>query len=113
MRAEFEKMTLKNLCGGAAAELFDRELESVLQNIADPNTKTKTAREITLKVTVLPTEDRSRGVVGVKCTSKLAPAGELESSVDFVQEGKKQSAYQRSVVDKETGNVTHLGGGRA
>lgn len=109
MNAEFEKLNLKNLCNGAAAELFDRELEAVLQNISDPNAKAKTAREITLKVTILPTEDRSRGVVGVKCSSKLAPAGELETSVDFAQEGRKQLAYQRSTANTETGKVTRIG----
>lgn len=107
MKAEFEKMNLKNLCNGAAAELFDRELDAVLGNIADPNAKAKVARTITLTVTVLPTEDRSRGVVGVKCTSKLAPADGLETSVDFVQEGKKQSAFQRAT---EKSNVSKLGG---
>lgn len=105
MNAEFTKVTLKNLCGGAAAELFDRELDAVLANIADPNAKAKTARTITLTVTVLPTEDRSRGVLGVKCTSKLAPAGELETSIDLAQEGRKQVAYQRS---DSKGNVTAI-----
>lgn len=108
MNAEFEKLNLKNLCNGAAAELFDRELDQVLVNIADPNAKAKVARTITLTVTVLPTEDRSRGVVGVKCTSKLAPADVLEGSVDFVQDGKRQVAYQRAAQEKT--NVARIGG---
>lgn len=100
MLAEFERLNLKNLCNGAAAEIFDRELDAVCQNISDVNAKAKVARTITLTVTVIPTEDRSRGVVSVKCTSKLAPADGLEASVDFSQEGRKAVAYQRRENEK-------------
>ena len=34
-----EKVTLDNLGFGAAAEMFQAELEKVIFNIADPNTK--------------------------------------------------------------------------
>lgn len=103
MKMAFEAMGLSNLASGAADEIFQRELAQVLQNVADPNAKAKTKRRITLTVTIVPTEDRARGTVEVRCESKLAPAATLETSVDFVQEGKKQVAYQRSTHNQETG----------
>lgn len=104
-----EKMSFANLCGGAAAEQFDRELSTVLDNIADPNAKAKVAREITIKVTIVPTDDRSRAVVACKTTSKLAPADALEAHVDLVQEGRKQVAYQRGTAPQQpAANVTNI-----
>jgi hypothetical protein len=57
---------------GAAVELFDAELKKVLDNIADFNTDPETVREITLKVTFEPTEDRRAAAVSVQVKSKLA-----------------------------------------
>lgn len=106
-----EKMSFANLCGGAAAEQFDRELSTVLDNVADPNAKAKVAREITIKVTIVPTDDRSRAVVSCKTSSKLAPADALEAHVDLVQEGRKQVAYQRGQQQtSEGGQVRQIGG---
>ncbi len=92
---EMERVSLANIAHGAAVEVFDRELGMVLENIADRNTKTKTARKIVLEVTIVPTEDRSVGSVGLKCSSKLAAANPVELAIDLVQEGRNQVAYQR------------------
>lgn len=53
-----EKLSLVNLGGGAAVEMFDEALEKVLENILDPNTEAKTKRVITLKMTISPAENR-------------------------------------------------------
>lgn len=106
--SEFEKVSLRNLCAGAASELFDRELNAALDNMADRNAKVKAKREIILKVTLVPTEDRSRAAVEVTCVSKLAGANPIESSFDLVQEGRKQSAYQRTMAES---TVSQIAGG--
>lgn len=67
-----EGVTLQTIGGGALAELFAAELDRVLQNIADPNTDTKTKRQITLAVTFKPGRDRDVAEVELKCGSKLA-----------------------------------------
>ncbi len=41
-----EPLTLATICGGAAFEVFQRELAEVLENIADVNTKTNKVRKI-------------------------------------------------------------------
>ena len=66
-------LSLGTLKGGAAIELFDLELDKVMDNIQDPNTEPTEAREITLKVTIKPDEDRFLSAVGIQCwPSKLA-----------------------------------------
>lgn len=92
----YEKVSLANLAGGAAVERFDAELARVLDNMADQNTKVKEARTITLKVQIVPTEDRAMGVVSIQASSKLAGMEKIGSAVELVQEGRKQVAYQRT-----------------
>jgi len=83
-------VSLTNLKGGAAIELFDTELKKVLDNIADPNTKAKFKREIVLKVTILPEDDRSQALVGIDVKSKLVDHKGAATRVYFgLTEGRR------------------------
>ena len=53
-------ISYENLGQGAAAEMFDRELEKVLGSINDINRPYKPKREIALKVAFYPDEDREK-----------------------------------------------------
>lgn len=70
--SEYQPVTLANINGGAAVELFERELESVLKNCADPNTKPDAKRKITLTVVVQPDEKRELLAFAVEAKSTLA-----------------------------------------
>ena len=67
-----EKVSLVNLKDGAAIEMFDYELQRILDNIVDPNTNPETKREVTLKVSIKPDENREIGAVEITCVPKLA-----------------------------------------
>jgi len=71
--AQHEPVTLTTIASGAALELFDQELDKVLQNVLDPNTEAKSTREIVIKVKLTPDDNRDVGHVQVTATSKLAP----------------------------------------
>lgn len=66
--------SLATLAGGGAMERFNDELNVVLANICDPNTKAEAVREITLKVKIRPHDNREVANVEIVCTSKCAPA---------------------------------------
>ena len=66
-------LSLVNVAGGSALELFQQELDKVLENILDPNTPAETNRKITLTVTFTPTPERTQSGISVECASKLAP----------------------------------------
>ena len=68
-----ETVSLSTLGGGAAVQLFQAELQKVLDNIVDENTKPDAMREVTLKVKIKPDVDRDYGQVSISCVSKLAP----------------------------------------
>ena len=76
-----EQVTLDNLGHGAAAELFQTELQNVIFNVMDPNTKPDAARSITLKLKVKPSKERTMCAVEISCESKLAPVMPFESTL--------------------------------
>ena len=73
--------TLENLCRGALIERVDAELEKVVQNVLDPNTKAKAKRIILLEMKVLPSESRDTATVEIVTKSKLEPATPLETTI--------------------------------
>ena len=67
-----QDVTLLNIAQGAAQELFEREKQRVLNNIADPYTEAKAPRSIQLKVAFKPNPERDYAIVEVTVSSKLA-----------------------------------------
>ena len=81
MAEEKEHVSLENLGAGAATELFDLELQRVLENISDKNTKPTALREVTLKIKIKPSEDRDYGEVEISCVAKLAPVKPFPTNI--------------------------------
>jgi hypothetical protein len=67
-----DRVSLATLGNGAAVEMFDAELQRILDNIIDPNTKPTAIRSATLTVKIKPDEDREWGSVDIQACSKLA-----------------------------------------
>ena len=76
-----EKTTLINIGGGRAQDVFARELETVLENIADPRTPAKAKRSIVLTITFEPTETRGQLMTSIRAKSKIAKPGESKTLV--------------------------------
>lgn len=92
MHTKEEAITLGNIGGGAAVELFDLELRKVLKDVLDPNTDAKTIRSISLRVTLKPDEDREMGVIGVSVASKLAGSKEFLTKAFFgIENGRPEA----------------------
>jgi hypothetical protein len=75
------EVTLETLQGGAALELFQREWDRAIANLVDPNTLAKAKRTVTLKVTILPEEDRESGDIVLEVGSKLAGTRPVKSRI--------------------------------
>lgn len=71
-------LKLNTLAGGALQEHFERELETVLENIHDINTSPKKARTITM--TLKLTTNDARDIIGVDVAAKstLVPVDATE-----------------------------------
>jgi len=81
MKTSEEKLSLENIRGGAATEVFNRELQAVMDDIVDPNKVTDAVREVTLKLKIKPDEKGSIGAVQVSVGSKLAPRNPVNTAV--------------------------------
>jgi len=84
-------VTLDTICGGAAHQMFQREMEKVIENILDPNADESKARKITLEVVIRP-DRKTAGKCNyiLQATSKLAPISPQGSEL-FV--GKKEGKF--------------------
>ncbi|MDX9788859.1 MAG: hypothetical protein RBT11_18935 [Desulfobacterales bacterium] len=82
MPEEAEKLSLINIIDGGAVEMFDRAMERVLENINDINTTLK-PREIDLKVTFAPIDDRTLVVMNVQCVPKLQGQEGIKFTADL------------------------------
>lgn len=77
-----EMVTLDNLGGGAASEMFHDSLEKVIENVVNPNTKPDAVRSITLKMKVKPDKkQRTLCVVELSCEEKLAAVMPFETAM--------------------------------
>lgn len=111
-----EELSLQNLGDGAAIEMFNEELQSVLNNIVDPNTNPKQSREVILKVKITPDEDRQIGTVSVQCKPNLAPAREFLTTCIIGRLGKKGEAREikaaQTTIFDDQGKVTPIDQGK-
>ena len=65
--------SLDKLLGGAVGEMFSEAMIEVAENVLDPNTKATAKREITLKLTIEPDEERDIANMSAVVNKKLAP----------------------------------------
>lgn len=119
-----KKVELKELVGGALQEQFAKSFEKVVENLQNPNTPYKNAREITIKLKFTQNEKRDDVKCGILVSEKLAPQSPMETSFSigtdlrtgevFATEYGKQCRGQLSMddiqqpepnVDQETGEV--------
>lgn len=101
------------MAGGALQELFDHELDRIIENISDPNTSIKKARKITLELKFTPMDD-NRDLVGVEIIPKttLAPTEGATTKMVIGTDGETLVACEygnqikgQMVLDGETGEV--------
>ena len=66
-------INIEKFSNGELTQQINREMEAVARNIADPNTEAKTARKITVTITLKPNEQRDFITTSITTKSTLAP----------------------------------------
>jgi len=94
-------LTLDNIASGATAEIFQRELGIVLENINDPNTKPDTVREITLTFAIRPDPYRETAAIVVSAKTKLSPVKGAAGIAYFGKTNGRLAAYSHNVNQTE------------
>ena len=71
MDTENKTLSLDNIGGGVALDLFNGKLQEIMENILDPSTEEKSIREIVLKFKFKPNSERTINNVGISASVKL------------------------------------------
>ncbi len=112
---QINKIALATLANGALEELFENELDKIIENINDPNTSIKKARKIAIELKFLPIDD-NRDLIGVEINTKttLAPTEGTSTKMIIGEEGDKLIACEygnnnqiigQMGIDSETGKI--------
>lgn len=94
-------LNIGNVCGGAVNEVFERELQEVLKNIADPNTAATSKRKITLEFVFAPGSTREVAEVEFRCTSKTAPTSSVKGNIFLSKRHGSVLAFARDPRQEE------------
>jgi hypothetical protein len=119
-----KNIELVELVGGALQEQFARAFENVLENLQNPNTPFKNAREINIKLKFTQSEQRDRAMCDITVTEKLAPQAPLGTAFSIGRDLKTGELYAEEYggqlklrmgndtteVDTETGEVVEASG---
>lgn len=73
--------SILRMARGAIEERVDYEMDRVMQNILDPNTRAAQKRKITLSIELMPDEERQQIRVSVTAKSTLAPTNPVTTSL--------------------------------
>lgn len=116
-------INIEQFSNGELTQQINREMEAVARNIADPNTEAKTARKITVTITMKPNEQRDFITTSITTKSTLAPIGavtalaireNLKTREIEVGEIGNQIPGQMSIpgteAQQESGTVQEIGG---
>jgi hypothetical protein len=76
-----DRVTLANLCQGGAEEIFQRDLDKVLENICDVNTPSEAERTISLKIKLKPANDRRSAIATFTSETKTCGVSALRGTV--------------------------------
>ena len=81
MNETSQRDSIMRMARGAFEERVDYEMDKVIQNIIDPNTKATAKRKITLTIELTPDDERRQIQVSVTAKSTLAPTRPVATSL--------------------------------
>ena len=81
MNEPAQRDSIMRMARGAFEERVDYEMDKVIQNIIDPNTKATAKRKITLTIELTPDDERRQIQVSVTAKSTLAPTRPVATSL--------------------------------
>ena len=70
---EVKEISILDMMNGAIGERAAYELTRIMKNCRDLNTEAKKARTLTIKLSIVPTENRDSVAVRAEVSSKLVP----------------------------------------
>lgn len=83
MNEQNQRDSIMSMARGAFEERVDYEMDKVIQNILDPNTKATAKRKITLTIELTPDDERRTIGVSVTAKSTLAATNPVTTALSM------------------------------
>lgn len=77
---EVKEISILDMMNGAIGERTAYELTRIMKNCRDFNTEAKKARTLTIKLSIVPTENRDSVAVRAEVSSKLVPVKPIDGT---------------------------------
>ena len=77
---EVKEISILDMMNGAIGERVAYELTRIMKNCRDFNTESKKARTLTIKLSIVPTENRDSVAVRAEVSSKLVPVKPIDGA---------------------------------
>lgn len=87
MNEQNQRDSIMSMARGAFEERVDYEMDKVIQNILDPNTKATAKRKITLTIELTPDDERRTIGVSVTAKSTLAATNPVATALYVTSDG--------------------------
>lgn len=78
---EVKEISILDMMNGAIGERAAYELTRIMKNCRDLNTEAKKARTLTIKLSIVPTENRDSVAVRAEVSSKLVPVKPIDGAL--------------------------------
>ena len=78
---EVKEISILDMMNGAIGERTAYELTRIMKNCRDFNTEAKKARTLTIKLSIVPTENRDSVAVRAEVSSKLVPVKPIDGAL--------------------------------
>ena len=105
MNEQNQRDSIMSMARGAFEERVDYEMDKVIQNILDPNTKATAKRKITLTIELTPDDERRTIGVSVTAKSTLAATNPVATALYVTSDGNGElvvaDADRAAVIERE------------
>lgn len=99
-------ISLSDFCGGALQEKLNVAMKEVIDNMLDPNTPWKKAREVNVKISFNQNEDRDDVSVSVHVTTKTAPVTAIETRMGIGMDIRTGKVYAKEYGKQVKGQMS-------
>lgn len=100
MNEQNQRDSIMSMARGAFEERVDYEMDKVIQNILDPNTKATAKRKITLTIELTPDDERRTIGVSVTAKSTLAATNPVATALYVTSDGNGELVMLAKMIDK-------------
>jgi len=95
--SQLEKKSIVQMAMGAIEERVDLEMSRIIDNIIDPNTKATGKRSLTVKIDLIPDDERQTVHVSAAAKSSLVPTNAVTTSLFITSDTNGEMAVVEMV----------------